>query len=117
MEIIKNMMESKVVFTDIKDDVAEIINETTEKHLKLKMYSAADVQGWTNAITSEITSKLKEVSTNFKYIVTCAIMQKCEGGLHVASTCYWSTSTDGNCAFKWENETLYCIINVYALAQ
>ncbi len=106
----------KAVFTDIKDEVARVVNETVEKHLQHKSYNPMDVQGWTNAITSEVVNKLKAISTNFKYIVTCAIMQKSEAGLHVATTCYWSTSTDGNCALKWENESLYCIINVFSLA-
>ena len=109
-------MEPKGAFTDIKDDVARIMNETVEKSLKYKSYNATDVQGWTNGITTEIVSRLKEISTNFKYIATCAIMQKCEGGLHVSSTCYWSTNTDGNCALKWDNESLYCIVNVFSIA-
>ena len=109
-------METKVVFMDVKEDVAKVANGTVEKFLQRKSYNATDVQGWTNSITSEIVAKLKDISTNFKYIVTCAIMQKCEGGLHVASTCYWSTSTDGNCALKWENDSLYCIVNIFALS-
>ncbi len=104
------------MFADIKDAVGKEMNEAVDKHLKQKSYNATDVQGWTNNITSEIVGRLKEASPNFKYIVTCAIMQKSDGGLHVASTCYWSTSTDGNCALKWENETMYCIINVFAVA-
>jgi len=110
------MIENKAVFTDIKDDIAKIVNTAVEASLAKKSYNASDVQKWTNDITKGIIDKLKELSNNFKFIVTCAIMQKCEGGLHVASTCYWSTSTDGNCALRWENETLYCIINVFALA-
>lgn len=109
-------METKAVYTDIKDDIAKVLNNTVEKHLKGKVYTAIDVQNWTNAITSDVVLGLKEISTNFKYIVTCAIMQKCEGGLHIASTCYWSTSTDGNSAFKWENDSMNCIINVFTLA-
>eukprot|EP00826_Nyctotherus_ovalis_P063482 TRINITY_DN9311_c0_g1_i5.p1 TRINITY_DN9311_c0_g1~~TRINITY_DN9311_c0_g1_i5.p1 ORF type:complete len:111 (-),score=34.61 TRINITY_DN9311_c0_g1_i5:88-420(-) len=109
-------MESKAVFTDIKEDVAGIVNETVERQLKSKAYSPSDVQSWTSDITSEILSRLQLVSANFKYIATCAIMQKCESGLNVSTSCYWSTNTDGDCALKWENESLYCIVNVFSIA-
>ncbi len=109
-------MESKTVFADIKDVVAREVGDAVDAHLKQKYYNATDVQGWTNAITSEILLKLKEASPNFKYIVTCTIMQKSDGGVHVETSCYWNASTDGNCAMKWENETMYCVINVFAVA-
>jgi len=44
----------------------------------------------------ELTMKrLKELNQPFKYIVTCAIMQKNGAGLHMATSTFWDNSSDG----------------------
>uniref|UniRef100_A0A182T746 Uncharacterized protein n=1 Tax=Anopheles maculatus TaxID=74869 RepID=A0A182T746_9DIPT len=42
--------------------------------------------------------------------ITCMIMQKNGAGLHTASSCYWNNETDGSCTVRWENKTMYCIV-------
>ncbi|XP_035757885.1 dynein light chain Tctex-type 3 isoform X1 [Egretta garzetta] len=48
--------------------------------------------------------------------VTCAVMQRSGAGLHTASSCFWDTTTDGTCTVRWENRTMNCIVNVFAVA-
>ncbi|PIO26236.1 hypothetical protein AB205_0119440 [Aquarana catesbeiana] len=43
-------------------------------------------------------------------------MQKRGGGLHSASSSFWDNTTDGSCTVRWENRTMYCIVNVFAVA-
>ena len=61
-------------------------------------------------------TELKDLNSNFKYCVTCVILQKDKAGLHINSTCYWDCNTDGSVVVKWENDSMYCIVNVFALA-
>jgi dynein light chain Tctex-type 1 len=105
-----------VQFTGIKELVAASVNESVEKHLKGKAYSATDAPGWTNLISDEIVKQLQGVNRNFKYSVICTIMQKSDAGLHMSSSCFWNTATDGNSTIRWDNDSMYCIVNVFGFA-
>ena len=59
---------------------------------------------------------LKDISNGYKYAVTCAILQKGEMGLHLSSTCFWDAASDGSFSVRWENGTMHCILNVFAMA-
>lgn len=39
--------------------------------------------------------RLKDRKEAFKYIVTCVIMQKNGAGMHMATSCHWDNSSDG----------------------
>jgi dynein light chain Tctex-type 1 len=81
-----------------------------------KTYQSGEVQSWTGQVSEEVVTELKEVNSNFKYCVTCVIMQKANAGLHISSTCFWDCNTDGSLTVKWENDTMYCIVNVFGLS-
>uniref|UniRef100_A0A2K5MJT9 Dynein light chain Tctex-type 3 n=1 Tax=Cercocebus atys TaxID=9531 RepID=A0A2K5MJT9_CERAT len=51
-----------------------------------------------------------------KYIVTCAVVQKSTHGFQTASSCFWNTTSDGTCTIRWENQTMNCIVNIFAIA-
>ncbi|EPQ12116.1 Dynein light chain Tctex-type 3 [Myotis brandtii] len=48
--------------------------------------------------------------------VTCAVVQRSAYGFHTASSCFWDTTSDGTCTVRWENRTMNCIVNVFAIA-
>ena len=50
------------------------------------------------------------------FSVTAVIMQKTGAGMAWASSCIWDEETDGNCTVRWENDSMYCIVNVFGLA-
>ena len=43
-------------------------------------------------------------------------MQKTGAGMAWASSCLWDEASDGSCIVRWENDTMYCIVNVFGLA-
>jgi dynein light chain Tctex-type 1 len=79
-------------------------------------YSATEAQQWTSQLSEQLILDLKGLSGNFKFCVTCVIMQRLEAGLHISSTCYWDTTTDGSLTVKWESKSMYAIVNIFALA-
>ena len=48
--------------------------------------------------------------------VTCVIMQRNGAGLEMASSCYWDGKLDGSFTYKYENKTMYIIVNVFGLS-
>jgi len=69
-----------------------------------------------DSVVENCLTRLCKLAKPFKYIVTCAIMQKNGAGFHAASSCYWENLTDGSCTVRWENKTMYDIVSVFGLA-
>ena len=106
-------------FMDIKESIGEILNRIIEENLANKTYSAYDVNNWSANITQGSVDQLQSISTDFKYIINVILMEKClklEPALHISSSCLWNVNTDGNVSIKWENDTIYCILNTFAIA-
>ena len=62
----------------------------------LPSLAPAQVGRWTPAILEGCTKLLAGLSKPYKYVVTCAIMQKVGAGLHTAASAYWDATTDGS---------------------
>uniref|UniRef100_A0A8C4V3Z2 Dynein light chain Tctex-type 3 n=1 Tax=Falco tinnunculus TaxID=100819 RepID=A0A8C4V3Z2_FALTI len=91
-------------------------DECIENVLGKTDYNHNKVNQWTAAIVEQSLTHLVKLGKTYKYIVTCAVMQRSGAGLHTASSCFWDTTTDGACTVRWENRTMNCIVNVFAVA-
>lgn len=109
-------MAKELSFMALKEEAGSQATQSLETLLARKVYNASDVQSWTGQVCEDVINRLKEISTNFKYTVTAIIMQRSDSGLHISSTCYWDCNTDGHVTVKWENSTMYCIVNIFGLA-
>ena len=105
----------EIPFTDVKDKVQKATAEIIETTLNKKTYHPRDAQNWTYAVSEGVIKSISEINKNFKYMVTCVIMQKNDSGLNMASTCFWNSDVDGCCTVKWENTTILCIVNVFGV--
>ena len=110
------MPKDSVLFSQIREEINQIGEKTAERHLDGRVYSAADVQSFTTKISEEVVRELQIFNNNFKYTVVCTIMQKGDSGLHMSSSCFWNTGTDGSLAVRFDNASLVCVINIFALA-
>uniref|UniRef100_A0A2K6QWP6 Dynein light chain Tctex-type 3 n=1 Tax=Rhinopithecus roxellana TaxID=61622 RepID=A0A2K6QWP6_RHIRO len=57
-------------------------------------------------------NNINQLGKAYKYIVTC----KSTPGFPAASSGFWNTTSDGTCTIRWENQTMNCIVNVFAIA-
>uniref|UniRef100_A0A8C5M1W3 Dynein light chain Tctex-type 3 n=1 Tax=Leptobrachium leishanense TaxID=445787 RepID=A0A8C5M1W3_9ANUR len=112
------MMEehSKAEGTFSGDEASSIVKECVEVILCGVDYDETRVNEWMSAVIEQSLTHLVKLGKAYKYIVSCIIMQKRGGGLHTASSSFWDNTTDGTCAVRWENRTMYCIVNVFAVA-
>uniref|UniRef100_A0A3P9HI04 Dynein light chain Tctex-type 3 n=1 Tax=Oryzias latipes TaxID=8090 RepID=A0A3P9HI04_ORYLA len=72
-----------------------IVKECIENVVGGDDYSANLVNKWTAGIVERCLAQLVKQGKPYKYIVTCAVMQKTGAGLHTANSCYWDTAMDG----------------------
>ncbi|XP_034279692.1 dynein light chain Tctex-type 3 [Pantherophis guttatus] len=98
------------------EEAYNIIKDCIESVLGKADYNPDSVNKWIAAIIERSLANLVKLGKTYKYIVTCAVMQKCGAGLHTASSCFWDTTTDGTCTVRWENRTMNCVVSVFAVA-
>nr|WAW84851.1 dynein light chain Tctex-type [Halisarca dujardinii] len=102
--------------TFVVEEVSQIIKESIENVLGSSHYQHNRVNQWTSSVVEQCLNQLTKLGKAYKYIVTCAIMQKTGAGFHSASSCFWDNTTDGSCTLRWENKSMYCIVSVFGLA-
>ncbi|RKP22346.1 dynein light chain Tctex-type 1, partial [Syncephalis pseudoplumigaleata] len=79
-------------------------------------YQHSRVSGWNAAIVERSLVKLGELKMAYKYIVTCAILQRTDAGVHAATACYWDNTRDGHITYKYESKSMHAIVNAFCLA-
>ncbi|XP_018409017.1 PREDICTED: dynein light chain Tctex-type 3 [Nanorana parkeri] len=108
--------QNKAENTFSADEASSIVKECLDVILGGVDYDEGRVNEWMSAVVEQSLTHLVKLEKTFKYIVTCTVMQKRGGGLHSATSSFWDNTTDGSCTVRWENRTMYCIVNVFAVA-
>ncbi|KAI8584274.1 hypothetical protein K450DRAFT_219034 [Umbelopsis ramanniana AG] len=98
------------------EEVTNIIKETVEATITDTVYSHTKVPEWNSTIVDNCLKRLKDMNSNFKYVVTCVIMQKNGAGFYAGSSVYWDNSHDGSANYRFENKSLYAIVSVFGLS-
>jgi len=103
-------------FNKLKEDVTGKADEILKSVLESSKYSMGKTSEWIDKINSEMISHLRDISPNFKYIVSTVVLQKIGAGFHSEVTSYWDPSTDGVVLSKFENESLICLSTIICVA-
>uniref|UniRef100_A0ABI0NM10 Dynein light chain Tctex-type 3 n=2 Tax=Bos taurus TaxID=9913 RepID=A0ABI0NM10_BOVIN len=98
------------------DEAHNIVQECIDGVLGGEDYNQNNIDQWTANIVEQSLAHLVKLGKAHKYIVTCAVVQRSPYGFHTASSCFWDTTSDGTCTVRWENRTMNCIVNVFAIA-
>lgn len=98
--------------------VYQVVKEVLEKHLEKTVYDDRKVPQLINAICEDAVKRLTALGNPYKYIVQCLVVQRTGAGVHMASSCFWDTTTDASVSVSMENEskTMCCIAAVYGAA-
>ena len=81
------MGENVFEFQKIKENVNSIADDTLNKVLDSKKYSAGKTAEWIDKVGSLMIPQLRDLSPNFKFIISTVILQKTGAGLHSEVTC------------------------------
>ncbi|KAH0795742.1 Dynein light chain Tctex-type 1 [Histomonas meleagridis] len=98
------------------DAVRTITEQAIQECLKNQVYDHSAVNKWSSDILENTLRALCERFQSYKFVSQCLILQKAGGGLHVSSSCYWDSNSDGMVTVRWENESMHCIVSIYGLA-
>ncbi|PNI27563.1 DYNLT3 isoform 2 [Pan troglodytes] len=90
------------------EEAHNIVKECVDGVLGGEDYNHNNINQWTASIVEQSLTHLVKLGKAYKYIVTCAVVQKSAYGFHTASSCFWDTTSDGTCTVRWENRTMNC---------
>ena len=103
---------------DMVDEVEPIIKKAIEENLAKAEYRAGvHMENLSDKVHDYILKTLvNEVKKPFKYVITVTLLQKNGAGMFATASKYWDRSADGGIQITWANQTIHCVVCVYALA-
>merc|ERR1712110_1109488 len=88
-------MGEALLFDELRPALKPIVTRTITKLIGSMSYRKESVKDWTDDITNTVMENIKTLSTNFKFVVSCFIMEFRGTGVHSATSCYWDNRFDG----------------------
>ena len=69
-------------------------------------------------LSDACVKRLHEIDSRpFKFIVACFLTEKTRGGgVHNVSSTYWDGAKDSALVVRWENDSIACIANIFAVS-
>lgn len=110
------MADDSVSFSSFSDLARKFAREEIEAQLETQDFDGHLMSQWSSSISDAIVKKLQALEHPFKYIVNVTILQRIGAGYNSSSACLWDARTDGSVSVRWENDTMYCIVAIHALA-
>lgn len=107
----------------IPENVESLVLDTIESVLKDKAFNDSLVSTWIDEICSKLSKELIESNKPFKYVISCAIMQKNGAGVHLGHSCHWDAVNDNTVVTRWPSEKkkdpnakVICMCTVFGLS-
>merc|ERR1712055_134665 len=96
--------------------VTELIKETVTSIIGESQYAIGSVEEWSKTIAETISSSIQKFDySGYKYVINCMLIQKSDGGIQSATTCYWDKEKDRQVQLRWENKFMNVFVHLYAL--
>lgn len=75
------------------------------------------VDAWSENICEGVLKRVSGLKKNYKYVVTCTLMQKCGAGIHVSRASVIDMEKDLVIKVDFDQSpTIQCMVAVYCLA-
>ena len=98
-----------------KDEMNSLVMGIMHSFFSSKDYNSDESQNWSNHISEEVAKALKAYNENYKYCIVSMIFQKGDSGMDLNCFCFWDNSKDSCFSIKYENNSMFCIVNFFCL--
>lgn len=96
--------------------VKEIIRSVVSSKLTGKYYDSGSAKKWTVSIANEVNTAVRELKMKrYKHIVQVIIGELKGAGVKCGVRCLWDSETDGYTSDTFMNETIFCVVVVFAV--
>lgn len=97
-------------------EVQAVLRAVLRERMERQAYDPVKAAHITKHIAEDLREKVKALGCErHKLIIQVTLGQKTGQAMRLASRCLWDTTTDGFATESYENETLYCVCQVFAL--
>lgn len=104
-------------FREIRHHAQRIAEHAVAHVLRNKVYETSLTATWVDDISKIAVEELQRLSENFKYAVSCMIIQKKGAGIHTSASAHWDADTDDMATITWQdNRTMICVCTIFGVA-
>ena len=97
-------------------DVQAVVRAVLRDRMGAQQYDPVKAAQTSKHIAEDLREKVKALGCErHKLVIQVTIGQKAGQATRITSRCLWDTSTDGFASDYFENETMYCVCQVFAL--
>ena len=94
--------------------VKAVIKEIVDRQLFDVKYEHEKVAENCRALSEQIRNDLRSAQPRYKIMVQVVIGDKKGQGVRIGSRCFWDSDTDNMATYTYTNETLFCVVVVFA---
>ncbi|KAB0792248.1 hypothetical protein PPYR_14207 [Photinus pyralis] len=99
-----------------ENPVKEIIRNTVTSKLAGRYYDSDNAKKWTISIANDVNTRVRELKMKrYKHIVQVTIGELKGAGVKCGVRCLWDSETDGYTSDTFMNETIFCVVVVFAV--
>jgi hypothetical protein len=97
-------------------EVQAILRAVLRERMQEQQYDPVKAAHISKHIAEDLREKVKALGCErHKLVIQVTLGQKTGQAMRIASRCLWDTATDGFASETYENETLYCVCQVFAV--
>ena len=96
--------------------VQEVLRQVIRERIDKQQYDPLKGAQITKQMADDLRERVKALGySRYKLVVQVTLGQKSGQAMRIVSRCLWDTSTDSFASETYENETVYCVCQVYGL--
>lgn len=96
--------------------VQEVLQQVLSENMAKQQYDPVKGAQVAKKLSDDLREKVKVLGYDrYKLVIQVTIGQKTGQAMRIVSRCLWDTNTDNFASEYFENETLYCVCQVYGI--
>lgn len=96
--------------------VQELLRQLLKERMEDQKYDPVKAAQIAKHLAEDLREKVKALGyERYKLVIQITLGQKKGQAMRIASRCLWDTNTDNFASECYENESLYCVCQVYGL--
>mmetsp|Transcript_40364 Transcript_40364/g.72494 ORF Transcript_40364/g.72494 Transcript_40364/m.72494 type:complete len:135 (-) Transcript_40364:1655-2059(-) len=96
--------------------IMQVVGELIEERMKNQQYDPVKGAQTAKQLADDLRERVKALGyERYKLIIQVTVGQKTGQAMRIQSRCLWDTNADNSASCFYENETLYCVCQVYGL--
>ncbi|GMH41619.1 hypothetical protein BSKO_09529 [Bryopsis sp. KO-2023] len=99
-----------------KHKVLQVVRQLLKERMEGQLYDPVKGAQTAKQLADDLREKVKALGYDrYKYVVQVTLGQKKGQAMRIVSRCLWDTNSDNFASEYYQNDSLYCVCQVYGL--